>query len=908
MLGFTPISTSPISSVTQSSLGATTLTASATLTSSGSMVLPAAVSMSASATMQSRGSASNTVYITGVATLTSEAITEVTAAAALSGSATISAHISKYVYGDCSVGAFGEGFSSAFDIGNALLGKATLSTIGYAERNPLTLSVTATVEPTGSFILNGAVALSATATIDRAALGTTQPAASLMSGPATLTADLNKLVSGGTVSINASATMNLEGAVEKHSSIDISSSATLSASIKATLVFKADIQSSSSIVSNLSRPLSGAASIGKGGDLLTSPSTVVTSQQAAVGGFSWTTAATIDASEFTGSQEYLILCFADIGNNSSTATRNSFQLLHGSTQFSGAASVIESNISGQTSDIYTYMAKFTQTSTPENIRFQIKGTSTIADNISIMAIPLASLTENEDYYYAESNSTSQHTTSYQNFAQISFTPTNNNDDWLVIANPTVIVDATNVNYEYRLYHNNSFNHPGFSHEGEDSAEQALPSISRVYQLSNGSTQTFTVQGQDDAIGSNDHHSSRIFALRLNKLRSYAYSYQYGPDVPSPGQFNTLVATSLDSNADSQVLLMGYAEQYATGVNNQSKAKITVDGYTKPTGAEGVVNVSRDTTDRRAVTRGTILDMSSSTTYSIDFDVYPIVTDDIPGYVYHSSIAAISLALEGIPSGAIVNSNGTIVIGGGVGNPVGISASSTLSANGVNELKFGALAMSCSGTLSPKGSLIIRAASDISTSGSTVLVGHNTTPITITASSSVSAIGKVEKSGKIGVSLLGTMSAIGSVEATGSINASLSATLSSTGSLTKIGTVSVGSTSTFTSNGASNVSAIVNMATVSTITADYSSGTAGKTSLTNTANISGKGVLSLGGRVELDSSILFAPDARIKIDIRNNDIIDFPLYIDRGQDFTLYIDKQAASSLCIDRELALTVER
>jgi len=99
-----------------------------------------------------------------------------------------------------------------------------------------------------------------------------------------------------------------------------------------------------------------------------------------------------------------------------------------------------------------------------------------------------------------------------------------------------------------------------------------------------------------------------------------------------------------------------------------------------------------------------------------------------------------------------------------------------------------------------------------------------------------------------------------------------------------------------------------MSAVSTITAGYSINVAGKTSLTNTANITGKGVLSLGGRVELDSSILITPNSRIKIDVRNNDIIDCPLYTDRGQDFTLYIDKQAAHYLYIDRERALTVER
>jgi hypothetical protein len=51
-----------------------------------------------------------------------------------------------------------------------------------------------------------------------------------------------------------------------------------------------------------------------------------------------------------------------------------------------------------------------------------------------------------------------------------------------------------------------------------------------------------------------------------------------------------------------------------------------------------------------------------------------------------------------------------------------------------------------------------------------------------------------------------------------------------------------------------------------------------------------------------------PDARLKIDARNNDIVDFIAYIDQGRDFTLYIDQQSEISLCVDRELELTLER
>jgi predicted acyltransferase (DUF342 family) len=804
----------------------------------------------------------------------------------MSGSATTSQVGRMIIRGRCNMGqgaAFDDSFDSSFDTGTGSAG-VTMSADATVSTNPLEIESSSSLSGIGNFVISGAVSMTGTATINRAALGTNQNGASLVSGPATLNASLFRSKSFGSAIMTASS--SLSGTVRKRvsASVLMSSSATVTAKATSKLNGVSVTSGPATLTTNavVGVDVLGAAHLGKGGDVLTTPSTVVTSKKTSVSSSTWLTAASVAGTEFVGGEEYLLLCIADIGNQSSTSTRNEFRLIHGSTQFSGSFSIIESNITSQTSDVYAYMVRFTQTATPETISFQLRGSNAIADSINIMAVPLSNLTENSDYYYGENTTQTEHLTSYQDFAQVSFTPANNLDDWLVIANPTVLVDRTDVNYEYRLHHDNSTNHPHFSHEGEDSAEQALPIISRVYQLEN-SAQTFTVQGLDDAIGANEHSSSRIFALRLNKLRAYAYNYNYGPVVHSAGSFGGLGDVTLDSDTNSKAIILGYAEHDVNGINNRSSARITVDDYVKPEGADGVVNVSRDTSDTRAVVRGTILDVEGATSYDVGFDLNPTNTGSSPIYSFHNSIVAFQLALAGSASEATINANGSVT------QQASASVTSTASVSSI-------------------GSMVMLGAADITTSGSVVSAGDSTNPISLSASATVGSDARLEARSSAAISSSATTSQKGSVELSGAVGITCSGSVTVKGSLKKRVSSTISASATMSSQASTATISSASLTSSSTLNAESDLGASGRVSLTNTANIAGKGVLSLRGVAGLQSSALLMPDARLKIDARNNDIVNFIAYIDQGRDFTLYIDQQSEISLCVDRELELTLER
>ncbi len=911
MLGYTPISTSPISAVSESQVASISINASATVSAGGSVVSTGAVSMSASATLDSSGRTPNTTSLSGSATLTPNAVSEKDVSSAMSGSATTSQVGRMIIRGRCNMGqgaAFDDSFDSSFDTGTGSAG-VTMSADATVSTNPLEIESSSSLSGIGNFVISGAVSMTGTATINRAALGTNQNGASLVSGPATLNASLFRSKSFGSAIMTASS--SLSGTVRKRvsASVLMSSSATVTAKATSKLNGVSVTSGPATLTTNavVGVDVLGAAHLGKGGDVLTTPSTVVTSKKTSVSSSTWLTAASVAGTEFVGGEEYLLLCIADIGNQSSTSTRNEFRLIHGSTQFSGSFSIIESNITSQTSDVYAYMVRFTQTATPETISFQLRGSNAIADSINIMAVPLSNLTENSDYYYGENTTQTEHLTSYQDFAQVSFTPANNLDDWLVIANPTVLVDRTDVNYEYRLHHDNSTNHPHFSHEGEDSAEQALPIISRVYQLEN-SAQTFTVQGLDDAIGANEHSSSRIFALRLNKLRAYAYNYNYGPVVHSAGSFGGLGGVTLDSDTNSKAIILGYAEHDVNGINNRSSARITVDDYVKPEGADGVVNVSRDTSDTRAVVRGTILDVEGATSYDVGFDLNPTNTGSSPIYSFHNSIVAFQLALAGSASEATINANGSVTLGGGAGNSVSMSSSSTVAVTGHNATQQASASVTSTASVSSIGSMVMLGAADITTSGSVVSAGDSTNPISLSASATVGSDARLEARSSAAISSSATTSQKGSVELSGAVGITCSGSVTVKGSLKKRVSSTISASATMSSQASTATISSASLTSSSTLNAESDLGASGRVSLTNTANIAGKGVLSLRGVAGLQSSALLMPDARLKIDARNNDIVDFIAYIDQGRDFTLYIDQQSEISLCVDRELELTLER
>lgn len=352
-------------------------------------------------------------------------------------------------------------------------------------------------------------------------------------------------------------------------------------------------------------------------------------------GTAWSTKAILTAGNFTAGGKYLILATAQVGGSSTTVSFG-FRLAHGPSAvgFNGSEFNIEpSSTAVATRYQYGYMTVWNMT-TPEDVVFQTRilssGTAR-ADTIVIFAMRLdEDLVENKDWYFSQNNVVTAHTTTFQNFASTTVNA-GVGEDWLVIANPSYVVDSATVNAEYRLDRDSGATlAPMFTQEGRETTndERLTWLLFRVYNLAVG-PHTFTVQGRDDtATALNDHNSSRIFALNLTRFKDHT-DFWNEAETSITTSFTNVGSLSFTPQTQSDFLIMGFvaSDVAAAGVN--TNLRIQANGVTTPAGADAqTTSRSYDATDESpggqiAITNlGTILqtinmDAQGSTTFPVE---------------------------------------------------------------------------------------------------------------------------------------------------------------------------------------------------------------------------------------------------------------------------------------------------
>jgi hypothetical protein len=328
--------------------------------------------------------------------------------------------------------------------------------------------------------------------------------------------------------------------------------------------------------------------------------TLETTDQSHTGDTNWTTKATLASGSFVAGGKYLILCLAQIGGSSPSDTFG-FRLAHGETPaaFTGAETTIEPAAQDDRHG-YGYFTVFTQPGGgAEDVIFQIKTLNSTrtayADTIHIVAIRLdADLTENTDWFYNEdddSGAPTEHTTTFAPFASITFTPDNADDDWLILANPSYLGDAVNVQVEYRVNRDSDTEvAPLFSQEGEDTSEALTWLMHRVFTLT-AASHTFAVEGRDDATGITDHHSSRVFALRLNAFKDYDFVWNEAEFTPTATHtsFDEIAAIDITPSTAADFLILGYMSFDAAVAGYQGYLRVQKGGTTTPTGSDTALN-------------------------------------------------------------------------------------------------------------------------------------------------------------------------------------------------------------------------------------------------------------------------------------------------------------------------------
>lgn len=326
-----------------------------------------------------------------------------------------------------------------------------------------------------------------------------------------------------------------------------------------------------------------------------------TTEQTHTGDTNFSTAAEILGTAFPTGGDYIIFVSAKV-NGSNANTLVEARLVHGATptEFNGSLRTLEPNAAvSPLTDGYGFFTRFTQPATEETIAFQIRtlvsGETVRADDIVIFAMLLDDL-DAADFFYNEdddSGAPTTHTAAFQNFASITFTPDNNNDHWAVFANHTVIMNTLAASMEYRINRDSDTElAPLLRQEAEDTAEQYVDVMHRVYELSNAE-HTFTYQGRDDAdSGSeNDHHSSRIFALRLEAFEDFDWLWTEAPVTPSGihptyTELQGLPLFAPTTDPGDFAIFTGAVYDH-TSLGSAGYTRIQINGTTDPAGSDAV---------------------------------------------------------------------------------------------------------------------------------------------------------------------------------------------------------------------------------------------------------------------------------------------------------------------------------
>lgn len=248
------------------------------------------------------------------------------------------------------------------------------------------------------------------------------------------------------------------------------------------------------------------------------------------GDTNWTDVVTIASSSFVGDGVYFVIAAGDFGSTDDGAATAEVRLVHGTTPtaFTGSFHTFESmdGSTGARQYLYgPYVTEFTQPGTAEDVKVQMRvnnGAETVrATSVTIWAIRRdVDLTEDTDFKYAENSTTTEHTTSMVARASITWTPADNNDEWVVIGSQQTLVDSFGVNFEVQIDRDSGTETVGlYSREGEDTNEQMVLGTFWPFTLT-AAEHTLAIHSRDDQTGVNDHAYSAILALRLDAFEDH----------------------------------------------------------------------------------------------------------------------------------------------------------------------------------------------------------------------------------------------------------------------------------------------------------------------------------------------------------------------------------------------------
>ncbi len=303
--------------------------------------------------------------------------------------------------------------------------------------------------------------------------------------------------------------------------------------------------------------------------------------------------------DITDSALYLLVVNCKVSIDSGT-NKLGVRVVHGTvpTVFPGSQEIYEIQDDGWYD--YVYAKEFTASALDgENIiKCQFATLDNDARTVKIEQITMTAFKVDGlapgDYFYAEDDDVAAPvplTTSFVDFAKVTFTPSNTNDEWLLLYTVSFTPGDASNQTEARLRRDGSEAIPTevalqVSLEGEDTGNSVVCGLSRAYTLS-AAEHVFAVQARHDAGVAGTHNHSAIAAFRLNAHQNFATFWNADAVVmavaDTPEEVGNIEPTIAPVNSD--VFVFGSAVLDVTSTNTTGRLFVQVGGITSPVGRD-----------------------------------------------------------------------------------------------------------------------------------------------------------------------------------------------------------------------------------------------------------------------------------------------------------------------------------
>ena len=298
------------------------------------------------------------------------------------------------------------------------------------------------------------------------------------------------------------------------------------------------------------------------------------------------TGAAITSGNFTAGKKYLLVISAQLGDTVGNK-RDYIRALHGTTVFAESEMIIR-DVNAAQRTVYGWMTVWTAVS-GEGIKLQFAtaaaGTAT-ADYITLLAINLSDdVTENTDWFFAESATNLGLTTTFQDGGAITFTPGTASHDWLVLSYAQSVVTAGGPFPISRLDRSGEATSslPEARRQPIGTAEINGYPLARVFTLAAASN-TFKEQSALDTGTSGTRLHSAIFALNLNKFRNHAFAYTEADSALSATDYATQLQTlSVTPDVISDVWVGAYWGFDRNASAREAEFRVQLDNSDQPAG-------------------------------------------------------------------------------------------------------------------------------------------------------------------------------------------------------------------------------------------------------------------------------------------------------------------------------------